>query len=354
MRVTAGMNMRLHLVRVLRATVYCFNIHTLVLCAISCMSCYVAMRMNWSYRLEFSLMALGITIPLTFNITQAFTRRERALITLAEMKASIIALYWQHRDWPQDDNFPDSLGNNRSAWAVQFANVALEFLTHVQQYITTPEGYESLSEIRLRAKRSTLLALSLGDTRLQPVGDSDSLAASFILRVQRINRSLPGYTHIQAAYGCLSRMSVMNEQLTFKARYSRGGEGGLSRSAQYLRYLMAQMEQLRMIKIYRTPFMLRYCCSVLIHIGAIVLGPYFVHIGVCDADATELWGLGCPAPFIMACIYAVICMLLLNVQVRRAAAASPEQNSTGPWWYYLALVVPALQRLLCKNLSTEC
>jgi hypothetical protein len=27
--------------------------------------------MNWSYRLEFSLMALGITIPLTFNITQA-------------------------------------------------------------------------------------------------------------------------------------------------------------------------------------------------------------------------------------------------------------------------------------------
>lgn len=33
------------------------------------------------------------------------------------------------------------------------------------------------------------------------------------------------------------------------------------------------------MQIYRTPFMLRYCCSVLIHIGAVVLGPYFVHIG---------------------------------------------------------------------------
>ncbi|KAF6259152.1 hypothetical protein COO60DRAFT_1046113 [Scenedesmus sp. NREL 46B-D3] len=115
--------------------------------------------------------------------------------------------------------------------------------------MTTPEGYESLSEIRLRAKRSTLLALLLGDTRLQPATDADGVAASFIVRLQRINKSLPGYVHIQAAYGCLSHMSVMNEQLTFKARYSRGGEGGLSRTAQYLRYLMAQMEQLRMIKV---------------------------------------------------------------------------------------------------------
>lgn len=42
------------------------------------------------------------------NIQSAFSstnlllhRRERALTTLAEIKASIIALYWQHRDWPQ-------------------------------------------------------------------------------------------------------------------------------------------------------------------------------------------------------------------------------------------------------------
>jgi hypothetical protein len=42
--------------------------------------------------------------------------------------------------------------------------------------------------------------------------------------------------------------------------------------------------------------------------------------GVCDVDAVDVWGLGCPAPYIMACIYAVICMLLLNVQVRQAAA----------------------------------
>jgi hypothetical protein len=40
----------------------------------------------------------------------------------------------------QDDNYPDSIGNDRTAWAVQFANVAMEFLSHVQQYMTTPGG----------------------------------------------------------------------------------------------------------------------------------------------------------------------------------------------------------------------
>lgn len=30
--------------------------------------------------------------------------------------------------------------------------------------------------------------------------------------------------HLLRAYACLSRLSVLNEHLTFKARYSRGGE----------------------------------------------------------------------------------------------------------------------------------
>jgi hypothetical protein len=46
---------------------------------------------------------------------------------------------------PQDDNYPNSLGNDRTAWAVQFANVAMEFLSHVQQYMTTPGGLDCLS-----------------------------------------------------------------------------------------------------------------------------------------------------------------------------------------------------------------
>jgi hypothetical protein len=68
------------------------------------------------------------------------------------------------------------------------------------------------------------------------------------------------------------------------------------------------------MQIYRTPFMLRHCTSLLIHLVAVVLGPYFSHIAVCDEDwvVAQHW---CPAPYVMAVIYSIICMLLLNVQV---------------------------------------
>eukprot|EP00878_Enallax_costatus_P044601 GHUV01053281.1.p1 GENE.GHUV01053281.1~~GHUV01053281.1.p1 ORF type:complete len:223 (+),score=1.40 GHUV01053281.1:152-820(+) len=211
----------------------------------------------------------------------------------------------------QDEGFPQSLGNNRRPWAVEFANVAMEFLTQLQAFMATTGGYESLSEVRLEAKKRTTLRLLVNDTTLRP--DLESITASFIQREESIH--LPGYEHLLAAYRCLSQISAMNEYLTMKAKYLRGGEGGMSRTAQYLRYCIAQMEQLRMIKIYRTPFMLRYCCSVLIHLGALTLGPYFQHVAVCDFDS-EFAYIGCPAPYLMACIYGVICMLLLNVQVR--------------------------------------
>ena len=62
-------------------------------------------------------------------------------------------------------------------------------------------------------------------------------------------------------YRLLSTLSTLNETLTLRAGYTRGGEGGLSRSAQYLRYIVSNMEELRMIRDYRTPAMMRYACE---------------------------------------------------------------------------------------------
>jgi hypothetical protein len=52
-----------------------------------------------------------------------------------------------------------------------------------------------------------------------------------------------------------------------------------------------QLLSVCVLQIYRTPFMLRYCCSILIHIGAVVLGPYFVHIG--ERSLSQFVGDGC-------------------------------------------------------------
>ena len=87
----------------------------------------------------------------------------------------------------------------------------------------------------------------------------------------------------------------------------------MSRTNQYLRFIIAQMEQLRLIKIYRTPAMLRYSCSVLVYMGAVALTPYFVQLSQCNTQWDEShW---CPAPYVMVWIYVIITMLLLNVQV---------------------------------------
>jgi hypothetical protein len=42
--------------------------------------------------------------------------------------------------------------------------------------------------------------------------------------VQSISYNLPGHPYLMAAYAALSKMSVMNEYLTHKAHYLRGGE----------------------------------------------------------------------------------------------------------------------------------
>jgi hypothetical protein len=43
----------------------------------------------------------GTTFPLVFTIQQAFTRRDKAITLIANLKATAAALYYMHRDWAQ-------------------------------------------------------------------------------------------------------------------------------------------------------------------------------------------------------------------------------------------------------------
>jgi hypothetical protein len=59
--------------------------------------------------------------------------------------------------------------------------------------------------------------------------------------------------------------------------------------------------------------MLRHCCALLTVIGTIVLAPYFVHVGRCDAGGEFDV---CPGAYMSSITYVIITCLLLNVQVR--------------------------------------
>lgn len=83
------------------------------------------------------------------------------------------------RDWPQDYHYPDgSLGNGATPWAREFASVASDFLLAVQAFLTTKEGYESMSEVKMAAKRRATTSLLLGDETLS----RDELGLSFVQR----------------------------------------------------------------------------------------------------------------------------------------------------------------------------
>lgn len=53
--------------RLLRALLYAFNVRSLALCGLSCLSVAISQHIGMTYNVEFSFIALGITFPLTFN-----------------------------------------------------------------------------------------------------------------------------------------------------------------------------------------------------------------------------------------------------------------------------------------------
>lgn len=54
---------------------------------------------------------------------------------IANMKASIVALYYMHRDWDQTENFPASLGNNNLQWARKVKAVLEEFCASCSKWV---------------------------------------------------------------------------------------------------------------------------------------------------------------------------------------------------------------------------
>ena len=83
------------------------------------------------------------------------------------------------RDWAQGPGYPEAtVGNDNTPWAREVAAVILEFLDNLQRYIVTDEGYESVAEMRLAAKRNSTAQLMMGNTSLA----HESLGLSFISR----------------------------------------------------------------------------------------------------------------------------------------------------------------------------
>ncbi|KAF8073048.1 CAND8 [Scenedesmus sp. PABB004] len=244
---------KLRALRYVRAAVYLVNVHTVALTLLSCLAVALCQRWCFSYKMDLTLVATGTTFPLIFGIQQAFTRREKALSLIANLRASAICIYLQHRDWAQDEGWPASLGNDRTAAALGCKALLNDLLRDVRSYLTAVTPWESRAEQRLSARHHPELRMLLADTSLGGGASQMSFAAAF----ESSCRADPAAAALRRCYRGFSRLSVLNERLGLRSGYTRGGEGGLSRTNQYLRMIVANLEELRCLKEYRTPIMMR-------------------------------------------------------------------------------------------------
>mmetsp|Transcript_26920 Transcript_26920/g.86490 ORF Transcript_26920/g.86490 Transcript_26920/m.86490 type:complete len:364 (-) Transcript_26920:645-1736(-) len=179
-----------------------FNLHAILICCIACASVFLCGPdyLDLAWDTNFSIISLGSVFPVVYTINQAFNRREKAAEIIAELKATCVSIYWMHRDWDRHSLDEKWTGSTCQDNVFQ---VIKEYLCNVRHFIKTRMGQH-------------------GDTRTAAM-------------------------YLQRCYLCLSSLSFLNERLSENAGYSKGGEGGMSRAQQYLRFCSSHLENLRIV-----------------------------------------------------------------------------------------------------------
>lgn len=88
-----------------------------------------------------SLLASGIVFPISFQISYAASRRERMLLDIASLKASMMGLYYLHRDWASSFNKP------KHPYANNFRALMRTFVQDLVKYMEHKGGKERLHRI---------------------------------------------------------------------------------------------------------------------------------------------------------------------------------------------------------------
>lgn len=116
----------------------------------------------------------------------------------------------------------------------------------------------------------------------------------------------------------LSALTIRNERLGARAGYTLGGEGGMSRLAQYTRLLVQSTLALKDVRLYTgTPHVMRYFVSLMNYVSPFVLAPYWRSFCAAEdarappAPARD----NCPGGYFSASMYCLI-MSSLYIVVR--------------------------------------
>jgi hypothetical protein len=100
-----------------------FNVQTLIVLSVSLISSAICLYFQLSIFLDFLIIGIMIVFPLTFSLTAAFRRRERALQYLSLFKGSLQSVYYAFQNAKlelQKKNEFKNVANNISEKLIQY------------------------------------------------------------------------------------------------------------------------------------------------------------------------------------------------------------------------------------------
>lgn len=180
-----------------------------------------------------SIVSFGVFFPLGFVIGAVYRRRDQAALVIAALKAAALGLVMMSRDW--DETYADGVVGANSS---------------------------KPHPVALTADRSE--GRGVGGTLFM---EMRAVCAHFLDQVHAFLYHKNDETRKpieREVYKTIHTLSVLSEQLRVQAGYAKGGEGGMSRSAQFVTYLIRHFEELRTWREYRSPYGLRYSPSKLV------------------------------------------------------------------------------------------
>ncbi|KAL3911149.1 MAG: hypothetical protein SGILL_007397, partial [Bacillariaceae sp.] len=206
--------------------VYLINLETLLSCALS-----IGLTLYWydygihhegwnGSSMDYVILAFAVTSPLASAIGMAYSRREAALVDIADFRSFASQLYIAHSLWDWDENGGRAQSNvdlraHSDAVLAQIVGIGDE----LSRYLTLPTTSRSIHRMTRTGKRQAAATVEVA------------------------------YRLLESMSHRVTRLSVYGERI--KAAGLPSGE--VSRIRQYERFIEDCIEKLRMIKMYRTP-----------------------------------------------------------------------------------------------------
>lgn len=240
--------------------IYFVTLETLVACGLT-----VGLTLYWylyaispdgigydASKFNFVLLTFAVTSPIVAALGMAFTRRERALMTIADFRSFSHHLYLAHSlwDWTDKGGRAGAAENMGVNWVEHCDAVMAQLVgigDELSRFLTLPSASRSRHKFTRQGRKE----------------------ASLIM---------------EASYHLLESMSTqrMSRLIYYSERLKKIGlpSGEISRLRQYERWMSNNIEQLRVIKMYRTPMALRAFARLLTIFLPPFYAPYYAQVAI--------------------------------------------------------------------------